>query len=260
MEQEKFQQIAAELQQGRMPKHVAIIMDGNGRWAQARGMERTRGHVEGVESVINITRACSELGIGYLTLYGFSTENWNRPQSEVDMLMHLIGITVEQQTPYLVENNVKLNIIGDMPRIPEASRERLQRSVEATAHCTGMVMTMALSYSARWEITEAVKHIALAAQQGRIDATSINDNTIEQYLSTYPIPDPDLLIRTGGETRISNFLLWQCAYSEFYFTPIYWPEFREEAMIDAIREYQHRERRFGKTSKQVSNSSSNYDK
>lgn len=240
---------------GHIPVHVAIIMDGNGRWAQARGMERTKGHVEGVQSVIEITRACSNLGVRYLTLYGFSTENWNRPKAEVDLLMHLIGVTVEQQTPYLLENNVRLKIIGDKFRIPRESLRRLEKAERTTENCTGMRLLMALSYSARWEIAEAVRNITANVIDGDLRESFINEEVVARHLETWDCPDPDLLIRTGGELRISNFLLWQCAYSELYFSPVYWPEFREPELVEAIRDYQSRERRFGKTSKQVSNSS-----
>lgn len=241
----------------RLPRHVAIIMDGNGRWAKKRDRERTEGHHHGVESVINITRAASDMGIGYLTLYGFSTENWNRPQAEVDILMSLIGLTVEHETPYLVANNVRLELIGEIERIPEESRRRLYAGVEATKHCTGLTLIMALSYSSRWEITRAAREIAAAAKRGEIDATKLSEHEFADYLATARYPDPDLLIRTGGETRISNFLLWQCAYSEFYFTPVLWPDFDKKEFDKAIAAYQNRERRFGQTSQQIADKQDN---
>lgn len=234
-----------------IPAHVAIIMDGNGRWAVSRGQIRTDGHYRGVDSVIEITRACSDRGIKYLTLYGFSTENWNRPQQEIDVLMQLIGDTIERETPFLVENNVKLNLIGELQRIPAASRAKLYKGVEATAGCTGLTLTMALSYSGRWEITEAARRIARLVEEGKISSTQITDLTVSSNLATWPIPDPDLLIRTGGETRISNFLLWQTAYSELYFTEVLWPDFNATELDKAIENFRGRERRFGKTSQQV---------
>ncbi|CDE07981.1 isoprenyl transferase [Prevotella sp. CAG:485] len=236
---------------GKMPRHIAIIMDGNGRWASGRGMQRSQGHFRGVDSVIEITRACSDLGIGYLTLYGFSTENWKRPQPEVDILMHLIGDTIAQQTPFLVENNVRLNLIGEIERIPVASRAKLQAGVSATAHCTGLVLTMALSYSGRWDIAQAARKLALKVQRGEMRPEDIDEEAVARNLDTYPLPDPDLLIRTGGEERISNFLLWQSAYSELYFTHILWPDFGKEQLLEALTDYRGRERRFGKTSQQV---------
>lgn len=240
-----------------LPRHVAIIMDGNGRWARLRNRERSEGHYEGVGSVVNITRLCSDLGIGYLTLYGFSTENWNRPKQEVDILMHLIGMTVERETPDLIANNVRLQLIGDIDRIPEDSRRRLYASVEATSHCTGLKLIMALSYSSRWEITEAAKRITAQAMAGNINPSTLTEHDFAKYLETSSYPDPDLLIRTGGETRISNFLLWQCAYSEFYFTNVLWPDFGKDAFIDALKAYQSRERRFGKTSEQAASITDN---
>lgn len=252
-----IQSIDSRLNKERMPRHVAIIMDGNGRWANQRNRQRSDGHYEGVGSVINITRYASDLGIGYLTLYGFSTENWNRPKEEVDILMHLIGMTVERETPDLVANNVKLQLIGEIERIPLDSRKRLYASVEATSHCTGLTLIMALSYSSRWEITHAAKAIAREVQQGSLKVDDINEATISAHLATAPFPDPDLLIRTGGETRISNFLLWQCAYSELYFTPVLWPDFGREAFTEALIDYAGRERRFGKTSQQVASNNQN---
>ena len=234
-----------------VPNHVAIILDGNGRWAKQRGKERTYGHHAGAETVQRITEDAARLGIKYLTLYTFSTENWNRPQEEVDILMHLIGTTVENETPELLRNNVRLKLIGDIERIPEESRRKLYASVEATSGCTGLLLTMALSYSSRWELTQVSRRIAAEAAEGKLDPAAIDDSDIEKRLSTAGIPDPDLLIRTGGELRLSNYMLWQCAYSELYFCDTYWPDFDENEFRKAIADYQSRERRFGKTSEQV---------
>lgn len=235
----------------RLPQHVAIIMDGNGRWAKARNMERSAGHVEGVNTVRQITEAASELGVKYLTLYTFSTENWNRPQDEVDALMHLIVIAIERETPDLIKNNVRLTMIGDFSRMPAEAYERLCQCGRDTAHCTGLTLCLALSYSARWEITEACRQIAQKIADGQLAVTDICDNTISAHLTTNKFPDPDLLIRTGGEMRISNFMLWQIAYSEIYVTDTYWPDFSKECFYQAIIDFQSRERRFGKTSEQV---------
>ena len=220
----------------RIPRHVAIIMDGNGRWAKAHGHERSFGHENGVVTVRQITEMASELGVEYLTLYTFSTENWHRPQAEVDLLMNLVVTSIEQR---------------DLDRLPVFARERLERCFDDTAHCTGLVLCLALSYSSRWELVEACRSITRAAQQGTLDPDSIDDTVLSQHLSTASMPDPDLLIRTGGDLRISNFLLWQIAYSELYFTDKYWPEFSKQDFIDAIVDYQQRERRYGKTSEQI---------
>lgn len=235
----------------RVPRHVAVIMDGNGRWAKSRGLERTEGHVKGVETVRKITEIASQLGVGYLTLYTFSTENWKRPKEEVDALMNLIVVAIERETPDLIKNNVRLTMIGDIERMPAFARERLSRCMHDTAHCTGLTLVLALSYSSKWEILEAVKNIALRTKAGEIEAEEIDDKCFSDALSTKGIPDPDLLIRTGGDLRISNFLLWQIAYSELYFTQKYWPDFTQDDFCDAILEFQHRERRYGKTSEQV---------
>ena len=240
-----------ELDPARLPKHVAIIMDGNGRWARMRARERSDGHAEGVNSVNRITRFSSDIGIKYLTLYAFSTENWNRPQAEVDMLMSLIGWTIRKETPDLVANNVKIHILGETDRLPEEVRKSLLDGVEATAHCTGLNLLLCLSYSSRWELTRAARELARKAALGEINPEDIDENTLADSLSTGGIPDPDLLIRTGGEERISNFLLWQIAYSELYFTPVLWPDFDNAAYLEALIDYQQRERRFGKTSDQV---------
>ena len=236
---------------GRLPQHVAIIMDGNGRWAKKRGLMRSFGHENGVTTVRQITEIASELGIGYLTLYPFSTENWNRPKDEVDALMNLIVVSIEQQTPDLIKNNVRLTTIGNMRRMPQFARERLEKCMDDTAHCTGLVLCLALSYSSRWEIVEACKKLAAQAAAGQIQAESIDDDMVSKAMATASMPDPDLLIRTAGDLRISNFLLWQIAYSELYFTPKFWPDFTKEDFCEAIVDYQSRERRFGKTSEQL---------
>lgn len=241
----------ATLDPHRLPTHVAIIMDGNGRWAQQRGEDRCVGHYEGVSSVRKTTELSSDLGIKYLTLYAFSTENWNRPQQEVDTLMHLIGMAIERETPDLVKNNVHLNLIGAIDRMPHEAWQRLHNCEIATAHCTGLTLTLALSYSARWELTRATRSIAEAVSKGQLQLNDIDEATVASRLATAGMPDPDLLIRTGGEERISNYLLWQIAYSELYFTKILWPDFDKGAYLDAIIDYQQRERRFGKTSAQV---------
>ncbi len=241
-----------EIDKNRLPRHVAIIMDGNGRWAQARGMDRSEGHVEGVNTVRRITEIASETGIEYLTLYTFSTENWNRPKAEVDALMHLIVIAIERETPDLIKNNVRLNIIGDTSRIPSEAYARLRQCIEDTSHCTGLTLTLAISYSARWEILDACRRFALDVEAGKRKASEMTtDNLFESYLTTSGIPDPDLLIRTGGANRVSNFLLWQIAYSEIYVTDTFWPDFSKEDFLKAVANFQHRERRFGLTSAQI---------
>ena len=235
----------------RLPRHVAVIMDGNGRWAKQRGLQRTEGHVKGVETVRKITEIASQIGIGYLTLYTFSTENWNRPKEEVDALMNLVVVAIERETPDLIKNNVRLDMIGDIERMPEFARERLTRCINDTAHCTGLTLVLALSYSSKWEILEAVKSISARVKAGELDIDDIDDACFSNSLTTRGMPDPDLLIRTGGDLRISNYLLWQIAYSELYFTPKYWPDFDKDDFCEAILEYQRRERRYGKTSKQI---------
>lgn len=234
-----------------LPKHVAVIMDGNGRWAKSRGLDRSMGHIEGVAAVRRITEIASDLGIGYLTLYTFSTENWNRPKEEVDALMHLIAVAIERETPDLIKNNVKLKLIGNLSTIPAYALDRLHNCEKATAHCTGMQMILAISYSSRWEITEAIRAIANHVKEGKLKPEDINEQTVIESLSTADIPDPDLLIRTGGNSRISNYLLWQIAYAELIFVDTYWPDYTKEDFCDAIITYQGSERRFGKTSEQV---------
>ncbi|HBZ34067.1 MAG TPA: isoprenyl transferase [Bacteroidales bacterium] len=235
----------------RLPVHVAIIMDGNGRWAQRQGKERVYGHKHGVDSVRAVTEAAAELGIKFLTLYAFSTENWNRPQAEIDALMSLLVQAIEHETPTLMKNNVRLLTIGDTERLPQNTRDRLMTCLEQTAGNTGLSLVLALSYSARWEITRAAQLIARDVAKGLVKEDDIDQTMLNRYMTTRDIPDPDLLIRTSGEQRISNFLLWQIAYSELYFTDLCWPEFQKEAFYDAIADYQTRERRYGKTSEQM---------
>lgn len=233
------------------PAHVAIIMDGNGRWAKAKGMDRTAGHVEGVKTVRRITEEASALGVRYLTLYAFSTENWNRPQYEVDAIMGLIITTLERETPDLIKNNVRLEVIGDVDRMNPEARARLDSCIEATSRGTGLTLVIAFSYSSRWEITRACRMIAEEAARGELDPEAITDETVSSHLTTSRYPDPDLLIRTGGDMRVSNFLLWQIAYSEIYVTPVYWPDFTKEEFAQALESFKQRERRFGLTSEQV---------
>lgn len=235
----------------KVPAHVAIIMDGNGRWAKARGMERSAGHVEGVNTVRRITEIASEIGVKYLTLYAFSTENWNRPPEEVDALMNLIVMAIERETPDLIANNVSLRMIGDMDRLPLFARERLGNCIDRTAHCSGLRLILALSYSSRWEITRAARLLAREVSDGRLLPDDISPEVFAAHLSTAPYPDPDLLIRTGGDHRVSNFLLWQIAYSEIIVVDTYWPDFSKQQFVDAIVSFQNRERRFGLTSEQL---------
>jgi len=241
----------SDIDLAKVPIHVAIIMDGNGRWAKARGLDRSAGHVEGVNTVRRITEIASELGVKYLTLYAFSTENWQRPVDEVNSLMHLIGYAIERETPDLIANNVHLSLTGDIARLPQEARECLAGCVERTSHCTGLVLNLALSYSSRWEISDAVARIASDVVAGNLRDDEIDEDTVSRYLCSANIPDPDLLIRTGGDMRVSNFLLWQIAYAELYFSPIYWPDFTKEDFMEAIVCFQRRERRFGLTGEQV---------
>ena len=235
----------------RLPVHIAIIMDGNGRWAKAQGLDRIYGHQEGVTSVKKAIETASNLGVKYLTLYTFSTENWNRPQEEVDGLMELMVIAIKRELPEMMEEQVKLNVIGDIDILPLRTKETLMSCIEETSQNTGLNLVLAISYSSRWEITTAVKNIATEVVSGKLNLDDINEDTVSNHLSTSNIPDPDLLIRTGGEFRISNFLMWQLSYSELYFSNKYWPEFREEDLYEAIVDYQTRERRFGKTGDQI---------
>ena len=240
-----------KIDKSRLPEHVAIIMDGNGRWAKAQGKPRSYGHQEGVVSVHTIMDAVTQLGLRYLTLYTFSTENWNRPEEEVQALMSLMVTASHRETANMMEKNVRLIAIGDLSRLRPDAYETLQACIETTAGNTGTTLVLALSYSSRWEITEAVRQIAQQVSEGQLRAEEITEELVSAHLTTKGIPDPDLLIRTGGEQRISNFLLWQLSYAEFYFTEVFWPEFREEELYEAILYYQHRERRFGKTSEQL---------
>ena len=240
-----------QIDKERLPRHVAIIMDGNGRWAKKQGLARVFGHKKGVETVHNITVAATELGIEYLTLYTFSTENGNRPKEEVDALMTLLVDTIAKETPTLMNNNVRLQTIGDIDRLPDGTRQKFLGCIEQTSRNTGLTMVIALSYSARWEITEAMRKAVREAQAGQLRAEDVNEQLVSTLMTTAHMPDPDLLIRTSGEYRISNFLLWQLAYSELYFTDCLWPEFTEEEFYKAIVDYQKRERRFGKTSEQI---------
>lgn len=243
--------VLQQIDMKRIPRHVAIIMDGNGRWAKAHNKERSEGHREGVVSVREVIEAADKLKIDYLTLYTFSTENWNRPQEEVDTLMALMVYAIAQETPDMIRNNVRLQSIGDLSRLPEETRRAFEQCIADTAACTGLTMVIAVSYSSRWELTTAVQNIVKDVQLGKLTQAEVNESVIERYLNTYGMPEPDLLIRTGGEYRISNYLLWQLAYAEFYFTDVFWPEFRGEQFYEAILAYQTRERRFGKTSEQV---------
>ena len=240
-----------QIDQSRLPRHIAIIMDGNGRWAKKQGLARMFGHRQGVETVHNITEAAAEMGIEYLTLYTFSTENWNRPKEEVDALMTLLVDTIAKETPTLMKNNVRLQTIGDINRLPEGTRQKFLGCIDETSGNTGLTMVIALSYSARWEITEAVREAVRMTQNGALRPEDVNEQFVSTLMTTKNIPDPDLLIRTSGEYRISNFLLWQLAYSELYFTDCLWPEFTLEEFYKAIIDYQKRERRFGKTSEQI---------
>ena len=241
--------MAEELDMKRIPQHIAIIMDGNGRWATERNKPRSYGHQAGVDTVRGITSECTRLGVKYLTLYTFSTENWNRPSDEIAALMGLVLTSLEDEI--FMKNNVRFQVIGDIDRLPAAVAGKLRETIEHTANNDTMTMVVALSYSARWELTEATKQIAAKVQKGELSIDDIDENAINNSLCTNFMPDPDLLIRTGGEFRISNYLLWQLAYSELYFCDTYWPDFSEADLHKAIADYQGRQRRFGKTEKQV---------
>lgn len=235
-----------------LPKHVAVIMDGNGRWAKTHGRPRIFGHKNGVNAVKEVTEAAAELGIKYLTLYAFSTENWSRPVSEVDALMNLLIDTVGKQLKTLLKNNIRLQTIGDIDKLPQNTRKALKQAIEDTSANTGMTLVLALNYSARWEIVEATRQIASLVKSGALKEEDINAEVFSRHLSTKDIPDPELMIRTSGEHRISNYLLWQSAYTELYFTDVLWPDFSRQDFYDALLDYQGRERRFGKTSEQIS--------
>jgi len=235
----------------RLPKHIAIIMDGNGRWAKGQGQDRLYGHYHGVESVRNAVEACAELGVEYLTLYAFSTENWERPEEEVSGLMGLLVDTIRKEVATLNKNNIRLHVIGNMHLLPKNTLTVLNEAIVETSANTGLNLIMALSYSSRWEMGEAARQLAVDVKAGRLDPEKIDHNTFQKYLCTRNFPDPELMIRTSGEHRISNFLLYQLAYAELYFTPVLWPDFRKENLYEAILDFQARERRFGKTSEQL---------
>ena len=238
-----------QIDKTRVPKHIAIIMDGNGRWAKARGEKRTMGHIAGVETVRRITKTAKNAGVKFLTLYTFSTENWNRPAEEIEALMGLLLKNLEDEI--FMKNDVSFQVIGDLKRLPEAIQKKIQEMIERTSKNSSMCLVLALSYSSKSEIQNAVRQIAEEVKEGKLDANDINEEVIGKHLYTSFMPDPELLIRTGGEIRLSNYLLWQAAYSELYFCDTYWPDFSEDDLFKAIYDYQNRERRFGKTSEQV---------
>jgi undecaprenyl diphosphate synthase len=240
-----------KIDSNKLPRHIAIIMDGNGRWAQEKGEDRLYGHYHGVESVRNIVESCAELGIEYLTLYAFSTENWDRPEYEVTGLMELLVETIKKEVETLNKNNIRLHLIGDMDMMPAFAHKELDEALAETKNNTGLNLVMALSYSSRWELVEAVKKISKDVESGKLEAATINPEIFQGYLCTANFPDPELMIRTSGEHRISNFLLYQLAYAELYFTNVLWPDFRKENLYEAILNFQSRERRFGKTSHQI---------
>jgi undecaprenyl diphosphate synthase len=244
---ELLQQIDKE----KLPRHIAIIMDGNGRWAKEQGQDRLFGHYHGVESVRDIVEGCAELGVGYLTLYAFSTENWDRPQYEVVGLMELLVTTIRNEVESLQKNNIRLHVIGDLAMLPDYARKELSEALELTKNNKGLNLIMALSYSGRWELLNAVKNIAWEVKKGSLNIEEIDQDTLQRYLCTSDFPDPELMIRTSGEYRISNFLLYQLAYAELYFTNVRWPDFRKNNLYEALIDYQNRERRFGKTSEQL---------
>jgi undecaprenyl diphosphate synthase len=237
----------------RLPKHIAVIMDGNGRWAQQRGEQRVFGHSNGVQAVRETTEAAAELGVRYLTLYAFSTENWNRPKEEIDALMHLLVVTISKEIESLNENNIRLRAIGNLHCLSPKVKEELEMAIESTAGNTRMDLFLALSYSGRWEIVDAIKKIAKQVQDGKLKPSQINEKLVAANMNAPDLPDPELLIRTSGEYRISNFLMWQTAYTELFFSSKLWPDFRKDDLYQAIIDFQHRERRFGKTSEQIIN-------
>jgi len=245
-------ELKSNIDLNKLPKHIAIIMDGNGRWAKKHGKPRVFGHQNGVKSVREVTEASAELGIEYLTLYAFSTENWSRPVLEVNALMGLLVETIRKELKTLNDNNIRLQAIGDLNKLPEKSHKALLEGIENTKNNTRMTLVLALNYSSKWELTQAAKGMIADVKEGNLDENAIDDSTISGYLATKDFPDPELLIRTSGEKRISNFLLWQIAYSELYFTDLFWPEFRKDDLYKAIINYQNRERRFGKISEQLS--------
>jgi undecaprenyl diphosphate synthase len=242
-----------DINKDRLPVHVAIIMDGNGRWAEKRGNKRIFGHKNAIAAVRDTVEASAELGIGYLTLYAFSTENWKRPKSEIDALMTLLVSTIHAETKTLMENNIRLHTIGNILSLPGKVQEQLQHAIDLTGNNTGLRLILALSYGSRWEIVNAVKKVAVDIETGKIKSHDLDNMVFEKYLDTSGFPDPELVIRTSGEYRISNFLLWQIAYAELFFTPTLWPDFRREHLYEAILDFQCRERRFGKTAEQIKN-------
>ncbi len=244
-------ELKEQIDREKLPAHVAVIMDGNGRWARKQGFARVKGHEKGVGAVRDTVEAAAELGIRYLTLYAFSTENWNRPKYEIDALMKLLVKSIRDEMKTLMDNNIRLEAIGDLNSLPVRSQRELKKAIKTTSVNTGLTLMLALSYSSRWEIVEAARKIAVEVEVGRLKPEEINIHTITSSLTTTGITDPELLIRTGGEYRISNFLLWQIAYAELYFTPVLWPEFNKDEFFKAILDFQHRERRFGLTSEQI---------
>ncbi|HMV22765.1 MAG TPA: isoprenyl transferase [Saprospiraceae bacterium] len=252
-----MKELKSQIVSNNIPVHVAVVMDGNGRWAKQHGKPRVFGHKNGVKSIRDVSEAAAELGIKYLTLYAFSTENWNRPALEVNALMTLLVETIRKEVATLNKNNIRLQAIGDISRLPEKSRKALAKAIEDTAQNNMMTMVLALNYSSKWELTKAVIDIAKQVKENKLDLGSIDESVITRHLATKDIPDPELLIRTSGELRLSNFLLWQLAYSELYFTDTYWPDFNKEEFFKAIISYQSRERRFGKTSEQLISNTSN---
>jgi len=244
-------ELVNQIDKTRLPRHIAIIMDGNGRWAKEQGQNRLFGHYHGVESVRNIVEGCAELGVGYLTLYAFSTENWDRPDYEVAGLMELLVTTIRNEVESLHKNNIRLRVIGDMSMLPDSARKELDEALDFTRKNTGLNLVMALSYSGRWELLNAVKSIAQQVKKGQLQVEDIDQDVLKQHLATSEFPDPELMIRTSGEYRISNFLLYQLAYAELYFTNVLWPDFRKENLYEAILDFQARERRFGKTGEQI---------
>ena len=245
--------LKAQIDRAKLPRHIAIIMDGNGRWAKSQGKPRVFGHKNGVKAVRETTEAAAELGIEYLTLYAFSTENWNRPQLEVMALMALLVETLRKEIAVLNKNNIRLKAIGDLSKLPEKTHRALLEGIESTANNTRMTLVLALNYSAKWEITEAARKLAARSKNGELEPADITEDIFAGALATAGMPDPEFLIRTSGETRLSNFLLWQLAYSEFYFTEVYWPDFHRQEFYKAVLDFQNRERRFGKTSEQITN-------
>ena len=245
---------------GEIPNHIAIIMDGNGRWAKKRGLPRVAGHQRGVETVRKIVEDCAEIGVKYLTLYTFSTENWNRPKDEVSTLMRLLLKSLKERLDELNKNNIKLTCIGNIESLPSVVQKQLYEDIERTKNNKRMTLNLALSYSGRWELLEAVKNISKKVIEGKIAPNNINEKTISENLTTKNLPDPDLIIRTSGEFRVSNFLLWQIAYAEFVILDVFWPDFSKEHLYEAIKQYQKRERRFGKVSEQISSENANQKK